>query len=266
MSGFSKAVWVLSAILAACAPSGRILPRNESNEPVFYKTHYFSFGNAVSAARLREKGDDDSLSLRYFHPIVLGYINMGPWASFFALPVFWNFLLTGEQYADSRSLQSGKLHVALHGGLTGLGFSSRRGWMADERIGLAGKYLFGPRLFWSQALLADWHQSQGRDSLAGENLSNVVLAGQLGRQFTDGLSSSLLYSMSYYHDKDHIANNRAGGLGMRSETFLHELGWRSSWYWTPRNVLGFSASFGTPSPVDWSRSVESYSFSYRYVF
>jgi hypothetical protein len=40
-------------------------------------------------------------------PVFLLDRKVGAWASYSLWPLFWNFLLTGEQYADSSNLKAG---------------------------------------------------------------------------------------------------------------------------------------------------------------
>ena len=139
--------------MLGCAGQPHIRPPNELNEPVFHATRYFSMGAA--GGQTVSRNDDlrifgpveDPLWSLYFQPVFIFDIPVSRWAGYSGLPVYWNFLLTGEQYADTTHLLSGKWNIAAHGGIAGISYSQRTGWEVPANLEINFKRTIGTAFF-----------------------------------------------------------------------------------------------------------------------
>jgi hypothetical protein len=154
-----------AALLLGCTNAPIRKPINEANRPVFHTTHQVSLGG--EAFRAFHSGENEGRDPREnyrLEPVLEAFVNVTPWAGYHLLPVYWSFLLTGEQYADSSRLRVGRLHAAAAGGLTGLSYSQRDGFSSRYEAALLAKYLWTPRLFTTAAAYGDMLESNGETS------------------------------------------------------------------------------------------------------
>lgn len=240
---------VLSGVLLACGPGKFLVPRNESEEPVIRQSHFASVGGSGGAAT--EAG-------YYLLPLIWCEASVAPWASFTNLPLYWNFLLSGDQYDGGGILLRQRLHLSLHGGLSGLAYSSRDGWEFPGNVVLQGKYLDG-RWFLVPALGVDIHDLMKRGSLAGRG----SLA--LGFQADDRNSLRVGYGFTRYRlpagsSLDHR------GIRYRDGESRSDVQVRHSLYLAGRHVLGPEAGVSLMNRDPAGNLSLSAGLHYRYVF
>lgn len=236
-------------VLLACGPGRFLVPRNESEEPVFRQSHFASAGGSGGFAST-EAG-------YYLQPLIWCEANVSPWASFTNLPLYWNFLLSGDQY-DGETLQRDRLHLSLHGGLAGLAYSSRDGWEFPGNVILQGKYLTGS-WFLVPAVGVDLHDLREPASTAGRaSLS-------LGYQADDRNSLRVGYGFTRYQ----LPGGRSldhRGVAFRDGETRSDLQVRHSLYLAGRHVLGPEAGVSIRNRDPAENHSLSAGFHYRYVF
>jgi hypothetical protein len=169
-------------------------------------------------------------------PRFLYECNIGPWAGFTFLPVFWNFLLTGSQFSGGSDLRIGKPLLALHGGMSGFSYSQREGFLLPGLAALSGKYRFDAAWF------ADLDGSfQLRDVRSTANSVSGFSIG-LGDQLGGRNSVRLGYSLEYFHCEPGLAYSDhelefADGNARTKILLSH------SFYASPHQVLGPEFTF-----------------------
>lgn len=222
--------WVAIS-LAGCASAPMTLSRNEINEPVFHETHYATLG--VSAGPVAGLSRDSGGYRRdfYFLPRFLYEYNVSPWASFTLWPVFWNFLLTGNQFAENSDLRIGKPLIALHGGISGFAYSQREGFLFPGLAVLSGKYRFNESWF------ADCTgEIQLRDARSAANSTYGFSMG-LGDQVGAKNSLNLGYAIEYFRSEPGLTYSDHH-LEFRDGNAQTKLSLSHSYYPSPHHVLG----------------------------
>jgi hypothetical protein len=253
-----------SALLTGCARVA-MKPRNEAQTPVFFPGAYFDIGLEGGAEWHKappvppETGPQGPFRLRYDIPEIEGgrgfIVNWNDWADSYLIPVYWMFLLTGEQY-EGENLKTGKPHLALEGGLENFQYGEEK-WTIGTGLALSGKYLFTPRTFATLRAKAEFPQT--------DEYFIASLSGQVGRQLTERLSLSVFATPSRiflpegYQVTERGANYRDGD--MRTVA-----GARALFYFRSRHIFGSEAGmlFRNGEASDPHRLYAS--LTYRYVF
>lgn len=227
---FLAAGWA-GILFQGCSSAPMALARNEINEPVFHGTHYASLG--VSAGPVANLSRDAGSSRQdfYFMPRFLYEYNLGPWASFTLLPVFWNFLLTGSQFSGSSDLGAGKPLIAFHGGISGFSYSQREGFLLPGLAALSGKFRFNDSWF---AVLDG--SARLRDVRTTANSTYGFSMG-LGEQVGGKNSVKLAYALDYFHSETGLVYEDLG-LEFRDGNARTKLILDHSYYPSPHHVLG----------------------------
>lgn len=217
--------------LAGCSSRPKLLPRNEINEPVFHTTHFSGLGIALGPTWVREPGSDGYRNGVYAEPGYYYERNVNRWASFVLWPGFWNLLLSGEQYADSGSLKVRKLHLSVHGGVSGLSYSQRDGWQATGLAQLTGKFLID-RSWFIQSVA-------GRQSYDLSDIAYGIdfFTADLGWQVSAGNSLHFAYGLSHYDIPDASVGN-VGGIEYHDGDIQTRMALRHSFYAGPKHVFG----------------------------
>jgi hypothetical protein len=122
-------------------------PVNEIHEPVFYPLDYVAAEALAGGEFSRDSAAGPREPAFLFEPRVAFEKNVNPWAGFSFWPLYWNFLLTGDPNDAGGNPEEGKLNLAAHGGLDGIGYSTRDGWFLSAAVGLRGKYLLDEKTF-----------------------------------------------------------------------------------------------------------------------
>lgn len=236
----------LGALLAACSSTPKILPRNERNDPVFHQTDFTYIGVAGGPTWTRHDealryssgpdlhdtvGGSEFVPAIYFNPRYSYTRMVGRAASYTLVPVYWNLLVTGDQYADSVNLAANRLHFSLHGGINGLSYSQRDGWVWSAEAALAGKCLLGSRGFLSAGASLHW------DDLSNASLRRYRASLLAGRQLTGRGSLHAEYELTYYDLPEWTwANFR--GIEFLGEDVQSDVNLRYTFYATPKHVFG----------------------------
>jgi hypothetical protein len=237
-----RSAWLKSlpaAFLFACAPGApKIIPQNEINEPVFHKTPYGGLG--ASQGKVWSSFDERRLlsghAVRdmegiYFSPRFYLDYNVNAWAGYTLLPVFWNFLLTGEQYSDSTHLALRKLNVALHAGVSGLAYSQASGWVMSGLVDFEGKYLVDGRTFLQSGI--------GREIYDLDDITHAInrFSAGIGEQVSERNSVILAYDIFYYDIPKRSGTNYQG-IGFAAKDTRTEVTLRHTWFAGHRNSVG----------------------------
>lgn len=223
---------IVSSLFFGCSRAPAILAKNEINEPVFRESHYLAVGGEASYDSPWEDGTDFG-SRHHFQvlPYVSHAVLVSPWAGFSFWPLFWNFRLTGGQYAADGELKTGALLLALHGGVTGFAYSQREGWLFTGAVSLDGKYRFGAA--WFADAEAD---AQSLDLASLEDRLYGFSAG-LGNQVSARNSLKLAARYDYFDLTAHTAFEDHA-LSFRKGDTRWEASLNHSFYPTPRHALG----------------------------
>lgn len=225
------AFWVVG-----CASVPKTLPKNEINEPVFHQTDFNSLGVAVGPTWTQREGGDTYRKGIYVLPNFIFNYKVSDWASYSLLPVFWNFRLSGEQYSDSAHLKVRKLHIALHGGISGIGYSSRDGWVSSGLVSLEGKYLINRNWFVGTTLKSGWDDLEAWDT----RVDRLTLGA--GTQISDRNSLKLSYSLNRFELPRNTAYNYGEIYHLDGDTRT-EVGLRHTYYAWRKHVLGSDLGF-----------------------
>lgn len=227
--------WMV-ALLAGCSSGPVLMPKNEINEPIFHTTDFTSLQAGLGAYRSRVPDSSRYRPGMYFAPGLTFDRPVSDWASYSLLPVFWNLLLTGEQYDDESTLRIGKPAIALHGGITGLAFSSRSGWQTSAAFAMNMK------MVWSRLLFSDMESGARIPDLANVENSMVYWAIGTGAQVSERNSLKLAYNYTLFllepyrafriHEIDYAHRDDQSGWSLRH-----------SFYAGRRHVLGTEAGF-----------------------
>jgi hypothetical protein len=232
------ALAAVGTLALGCAKTPIRKPINEANRPVFHTTHQLSLG--AEAFRTFHGGESEVRTERkdfHWQPTVEAFVNVTPWAGYHMLPVFWTFLLTGEQYADSSRLRVGRLHAAASGGLSGLAYSQRDGFSTRYEASLLGKYLFTPRLFATAVVHGDMLESNGQTSFR----SYTIL--RAGLQAWGDNSVTLDYSRLRFHLPSGTQESM-DGLQYRDGEDFNRLTLRHDCYLRAKHVFGPEIGLG----------------------
>lgn len=227
---------LVSLLVAGCASSPKLLPKNEINKPVFHQTDFIALGAASGPSWARREGSGTFRDSIYFIPNFNYEIKVNDWASYTLLPVLWNLRMTGEQYSDSAHLKLRKLHVAFHGGISGLAFSSRDGWVSSGLIALESKYLIDRKWFLGALLLGEM------DDLGDWGRRTNRLSIGIGAQVSDRNSLKMAYSLSRFELPRYRAFNIGGYYHFDGDTRT-ELDLRHTYYAWRKHVLGSEIGF-----------------------
>lgn len=222
--------------LVGCASAPKILPRNEINEPVFHQTDFFALGAGIARTWTQREGGDSYREGGYVLPMFNYQNKVSDWASYTLLPVFWNLRLTGEQYSDSEQLKQRKLHIAFHGGINNLGYSSRDGLVSGGLVSLEGKYLFNRYVFLGAVL------KSGLDNL--ENRSSRIdgFSAGFGAQVSERNSLKWTYSLQRFILPRNTAYDIGGIYHLDGDTRT-KVDLRHTYYAWRKHVLGSEIGF-----------------------
>ena len=252
---------LLAGLFAGCSSTPRVRPINSINEPVFHAGNYASMGLAMGKGL--SNGADYSWmrdrSFIYSRKTLAWNYNSTKWASFSVIPIYWSFLLTGEQYADSLHLIPRKLHATLHGGVNGFSYSQRSEWAFPADLGLGAKYLFNQRSY----LTAD--AAYNLFHILDSRQDYVLLRLACGYQATSANALELSYQYAYFRMGDHSSStknlvvHRNGDSN--TELFLNH-------YYSigGRHVLGPEIGWGSKNLRIGSDTYYMAGLTYRYVF
>lgn len=232
------------------------------HEPVFHKTPFASVGAGLGKSWSKYAlGDEPGFRLDgiYFDPIVMLEAPVSDWASYSLLPVLWNFLLTGEQYADSTSLKVGKANVAAHAGISGFSFSSREGWRFNGLLAVNGKILVSRNVFLTGSLGMDFYDlKMPRSTVNGLGLG-------AGVQVTERNSIHLGYDIRHFNIPWNSESNYLG-IRFREDDTRTEWTIRHAFYAGRNHVFGPELAFAyRNTDVEGNRAVKA-GFRYRYAW
>ncbi|GEM_PF-4185961 len=248
------------SMLAACSWFPHVRPINSINDPVFHAPGYAAIGGTLIKA-FNGPGThlDPDQSTFEFQPILLWETTSSPAVSHSIIPVYWEFLITGDQYRDSVHLIPHKLHATIHGGMTGIEYTWRDDWVFPADIGVKAKYLIDDAQYLvSDASLELFHVLRLR-----RNFSHLHLL--YGFQADEWNALELSYRVSYfliepgaYATKFGIPHSKGD---FNNEVFLNH--WHS---FRGHHLLGPEVGWGFRN-LDYG--TEAYflaGLSYRYVF
>ena len=227
--------WMI-ALLTGCSSGLVLMPKNEINEPIFHTTDFTSLQARVGAVRSRVPDSSRYRPGIYFAPGLTFDRPVSDWASYSLLPVFWNLLLTGEQYSDESTLRIGQPAIALHGGIEGIAYSSRAGWQTSAALSLDMK------MVWNRLLFSDMELRAEIPDLATVENSLYHWSIGTGGQISERNSLKLEYKYTLFLLEPYAAYRHY------EIAFRHRddgSGWslRHSYYAGRRHVLGTEAGF-----------------------
>jgi hypothetical protein len=254
-----KAAFLLAGVfLIGCSSKPPMRPVNEIHEPVFYRLDYLAAEVLAGTELVQDSAGAAHEPNLLFRPRVHFDKNITPWASFTFWPLYWNLLLTGDQYDAGGNPAVGKLNVIAHAGINGLGYSSRDGWYLGAAAGLRAKYLFGERLFLRANLLAE-APDLGRPDAGLVNLETDL-----------GFQATAIHSVLFSHSLSH---HRAGAGGyFRHHRIRHfdgdlhnevRLGHKA--YLTPSHIVGPEIGYGFRNHAVGEEGYFLVGLQYRYV-
>jgi hypothetical protein len=252
-------VVAMAFLVVGCSNKPRVNPINEINDPVFFNDHYLSIGATVGVQGSNNEID----SIYHFGPMIEPWIaisgNVNSWASYQVWPLFWNFLLTGEQYSMGGALKTGKLHLAVFGGLNSIGYSQGDGWRFGAGTGIRAKILFSPIVFSevTTALQLSDFRSTERGALSAELVSGI--------QFSPKNSLSLQLASTLYQTEDRRYFG-SHGLAFYDNDVDSEIRIRFRTYITPNHVLGPEMGYGLLNLRGGQDDYYLAGITYRYVF
>ena len=228
--------FALLSLFPGCSSAPHLRPPNEINRPVFYSGRYTDFG--LTAGMLDVELEDRETrpwSEVYASPRWNHFVPVNDWSGYNVIPTLWSFLITGSQFSDSLHLQSGKLHLAAHAGLSGFYYSQRDGWRFPFTAMVSGKYLFSDRLFSD----GDFgFQFDDLDFAGGRALQSLL---RFGWQWNGSASLSLGYgNTKYFPDPNHYFASYS--IPFREGDERNEFLFRLDGYVHRRHV--FSPEFG----------------------
>lgn len=228
-------VWMI-AMLTGCASGPVLMPKNEINEPIFHTTDFTGLKAGLGPVFSRVPDSSRYQDGPYVDPGVTFVRPVSHWASYSLVPVFWNLLLTGEQYADPSTLRIGKPAAALHGGISGIAYSSRSGWQVSAS--LSGDM----KMVWNRMLFSDMALGAQVPDLGTWEYSIYHWSIGMGGQLSDRNSLKLAYKYTLFLMEPFT------GYWDRQILFSHrddQSSWslRHSFYAGRRHVLGPEAGF-----------------------
>lgn len=233
-------------------------PVNEINQPVFYRLDYVAAEALAGAAFSRDSEEAPREPGLWFEPRVTFEKNINPRAGFSFWPLYWNFLLTGDQYDAGGNPETGKLNLAAHGGLNGIGYSSRDGWLLGAALGLRGKYLHDDRFFLRGGLLAEVAD------LAAPGKSLLSLESGLGCQVTP-VHSLLVSHALILHKADSGRYHFRHGLRFFDGDLGNEFRLGHKAYLTPSHIVGPEIGYGFRNGEMGGAGYFLVGLKYRYV-
>jgi hypothetical protein len=264
-----KALFLTSLLLLfGCASKPKFISKNEANDPLFYPKNHATIGTSIGSVwadkavfynffgpPIKEGYKADL----YFNPTFSYDVNISKWASYQVWPLYWKFLLTGEQFEDSLHLKVNKVHVVIEGGPNGIAYSARDGLTTS--IALAGrlKYLFNKNLF-SETIL---HYSMYNTK--EPKYSIVTLFSEIGSQISAHNSISLSYSSAYYNIP-RFTGNSVYGIVFEKDESLNEVMLKHSFYLFKKNIFGPEVSFGFKNYALEKDNYFKVGVHYSYVF
>ena len=229
------------------------------NEPVFFGGDHLTIGAGLGSVWAdRDFGKKYEPSL-YVSPAFFYEVNVTSWASYTVWPLYWKFLLTGNQYADSSSLRIGKINVAVSGGVSGIAYNQKDGLTTSFALGAELKYLFNQCLFNETSIQYDMYNTK-KPAYALSNLST-----SLGVQIDRSNSLTLAYDLVYYRIPENEFSNKYGLLFGDTEGGS-ELMISHSLYLTPKHRLGPEIGFGYRNLDFTGKNYFKAGFHYRYSF
>jgi hypothetical protein len=227
----------LASLLFACSQRpNAILPRNEAQTPIFYPGHRFALGLSAGPIWYQKtpefpqdppvKGFGQAIKLEFEPDFNL---NWTPWASSGLLPIYWSFLLTGDQY-EGENLKTGKLHLTLGGGAE---IAYDGAWTVGTGLDLTGKILFTPRFYGILGASGVFPQSD--DYFVGSGIA------QVGHQLTEKLSLAVFGTHSLIVLPEGYYTEQMGAFYTDGD-HLSQVGIRSLYYFGRNHILGPTVS------------------------
>jgi hypothetical protein len=251
--------FALALIIWGCSSTPRLQPINRINEPLFSRANYASLGIRPGRSWVDLEGDGQSRQGIYLTPDFSLDYNVNEWASYLLLPTYWNFLMTGNQYADSLNLRRRKLHLTMHGGLNGVFYSARNGLGFPAEWGLAAKYLCNDWIYLAS------HIGLGIFDIKEASENHYDFGGELGWQMTKKSAFSLSYAFMHFHLSGYHNVNRFGlwhfDGDSNSELFL-----KHAYYIRGKHIIGPEIGYGYRNSGSDGRKYLLAGFTYRYVF
>jgi|GEM_PF-6299844 len=237
MKYHAPGIFLLPAFLMiGCASAPKILPKNEINEPVFHQTDFLALGAGIGRTWSQREEGDPYKERGYVLPI-LNYENkVSDWAGYTLLPVFWNLRLTGEQYSDNVHLKPQKLHIAFHGGINYLGYSSRDGLVSGGLASLEGKYLINRYWFLGTVL------KSGLEDLEDRSSRIDGFSAGFGAQVSERNSLKWTYSLQRFILPRNTAYDIGGIYHLDGDTRT-KIDLRHTYYAWRKHVLGSEIGF-----------------------
>lgn len=247
-------------VLSACSPVPRMRPADARQEPVFHETDYATLG----ADHLFHWGEPDRNSLHgekgfTYWPVVAWGLNMSPWVNLNLLPLMATVLLTGDQYGEDGMLEAERVHLSAHGGIVGVSYDDRDGWLFPAEAGLDAKILAGDRV-WGEGRLAvrttstdrlrerQWHSALGFGWQAGPRAALYLRYAGILIDMPAGYQGSL------------------NGLGLADGDRLGQLTHGVDVYLTPRHIFRFEILGGIRNERISGRYYAALNMGYRFVF
>lgn len=227
----------MTALLAGCASGPVLMPRNEINEPLFHTTDFTSLEAGPGYVVFKDFRSSLYQGAPYFDPGATFARPVSDWASYSLLPIYWNLLLTGRQYADDgTTLRMGKPAIALHGGITGVAYSSRSGWQTSAGLSLDMK------MVWNRFLFTYMDLGAVMPDLGTVENSMYHWTFATGGQLSERNSLKLAYKYTLFLLEPYTAyRDREILFGHRDDQSAWSL--RHSYYAGRRHVLGPEAGF-----------------------
>jgi hypothetical protein len=250
---------VTAVLLVGCSARGRSRPLNSIREPVFHTVEYTTVGLGFGRVLILGSNGLDSIpDIIYANRFLAWDVPVSRWAEYNLLPVHWNFLLTGEQYADSVRLLTHKLHASAYGGINGFSYSQRDDWTFPADIGMQAKILLSDEHYLvSQGGMDFFH------FLAPEE-NRLHLKFGYGWQVTESNAIELDYHVSYFNlSDDSYFRDIFYYLGGDTQT---ELNLHHHFHLKGRHVMGPEIGWGARN-LDLGRDdYYKAGLNYRYVF
>ncbi|MDB5103169.1 MAG: hypothetical protein JWP91_858 [Fibrobacteres bacterium] len=230
-------IYLISLLAIGCTNMPRVNPTNEINQPVFFSGHYMSAGATFGVQSVNNELDSTYQIGPLIEPLLAISGNVNSWASYLFWPLFWNFLLTGEQYSTIGVLKTGKVNLAVFGGMNSIAYSQRDEWEFGVGTGIRAKILFSNTIYseiTTALQLSDFRRLE-RGYLS-THLTN-------GFQFSPKNSVALDWTSTLYKIEERRYFG-AHGLAFYNQDVNNEIRARLTTYFTANHVLGPEIGYG----------------------
>ena len=217
---FSAVIYIFVSI-TGCSAKKQLLPVNAISEPLFFDSTYAIIG-LQNNIWTKQNSHSDSASFQ-IAPRWKFEIPINKWCSYNAIPINYNFLLSGDQYNDSGLIKN-NIHLVLSGGIDGFSYKTGDGFSVPGSIHLNGKFINTEYIYmFASTGIKSFDLTKfntfSTNELLGIGIQATNQFSIFGSQGVDIFSAGKYYSLSQY-GVEYISGESSATANLGGELYI----------------------------------------------